>query len=360
MAMPTIAHGEATLVTVGVDTHLETHTAVALDQLGRRLGALQIGTRRGDFEALVAWAGGFGELEAFGIEGTNSYGAGLTRFLVALGYAVFETTRPDRATRRNKGKSDPIDAEAAARAVLAGDVLGPPKDSTDTAEMVRMLRIARSTAIKARTQAINALHALVVTAPGELRDDLRSLNTARLVERARGFRLGVAIDDTVTAAKLTMRALARRIEHLDNEITELTDQLDRLVAAAVPTVVALFGAGTDTAGQLLVTAGDNPDRLHSDAAFSMLCGASPRPAWSGAKPTNRYRLNRGGDRQANAALYRIALVRMAHHAPTRAYVERRTKEGKTKREIIRCLKRYIAREVFTALNTDLAARPTTP
>lgn len=350
--MTTIAQDSVTLVTVGVDTHLDTHTAVAVDHLGRRLGELQITTDPGGFDELEAWAQSLGEVEAFGIEGTNSFGAGLTRHLRAAGYFVLEVTRPKRKTRRDKGKSDPIDAEAAARAVLAGEAVGTPKSSVDKAEMVRVLRVARSTAVRARTQAINALRALVVTAPVELREELRHLGAAKLVERAARLRPGQ--DTTTTAAsKSAMRSLAHRYQDLTEEISELNAQLDELVAAAVPTVVALYGVGTDVAGQLLVTAGDNPERLATDAKFSMLCGSSPQPTGSG-KTSNRHRLNRGGDRQANAALYRIVLVRLRFDPTTKAYVERRTNEGKSKREIIRCLKRYVAREVFTALKKDLA------
>jgi transposase len=351
MAMTTIAHVEVVLVTVGVDTHLDTHTAVAVDQLGRRLGETQVATDRTGFDELALWAQSFGEVEVFGIEGTSSYGAGLARFLRAEGYLVVEVTRPKRGTRRNKGKSDPIDAEAAARAVLAGEALGTPKAGTDNAEMVRVLRVARTTAVRARTQAINALRALVVTAPDDLRAELRSLAGAKLIERA--ARLRVSSDTTTAATKHAMRVLARRCQHLSSEIDELNVELDTLVRAAVPTLIAKFGLGTDTAGQLLVTAGDNPDRLHSESAFSMLCGSSPRPAGSG-KTSNRHRLNRGGDRQANAALYRIVLVRLRYDPATKTYLERRTTEGKSKREIIRCLKRYVAREAFAALKTDLA------
>jgi len=349
--MTTIAQDAATLVTVGVDTHLDTHTAVALDQLGRRLGQLQVGSDRCGFDELEAWAQSFGAVEAFGVEGTGSYGAGLTRFLVSRGYLVVEVSRPKRQTRRDKGKSDPIDAEAAARAVLAGEAIGTPKAGTDRAEMVRVLRVARATAVKARTQAMNALRALIVTAPEALRDDLRHLNAKPLIERAARLRPGTEAT-TTAAAKRAMRSLARRHQQLGTEIAELNVELEALVTATVPSLVARFGVGVDVAGQLLVTAGDNPHRLHSEPAFSMLCAASPRPTGSG-KTSNRHRLNRGGDRNANAALYRIVIVRMRFHPATQAYVERRRKEGKTTREIIRCLKRYVAREVFAALKQDL-------
>jgi transposase len=358
MAMTRVAHHSPTLLTIGIDTHLDTHTAVALDDLGRRLGELELTSDQRGYDELELWAQSLGEAEVFGVEGTSSYGAGLTRYLRSEGYLVVEVSRPKREVRRDKGKSDPIDAEVAARAVLAGEALGVPKAGTDVAEMVRVLRVARTTAMKARTQAINAMHALIVTAPQELRDELRRLSTKALITRAARLRPG-ADRSTTTATKQALRALGQRALALSAEIDALSATLDELVRQAVPSVVALFGAGTDTAGQLLVTAGDNPDRLKSDAAFAMLCGASPRPAGSG-KTSNRHRLNRGGDRQANAALYRIVLVRMRWDPRTRDYVERRTKQGLTKREIIRCLKRYIAREVFTALKTDLATPTNSP
>ena len=204
--------------------------------------------------------------------------------------------------------------------------------------------------MKARTQAANQLHALVSTAPDVLRDELRVLKLPALIERCAGFRPGDC-HDPHQAAKAAMRSIARRYQHLTAEITELTADLDVLVADAAPELVALQGVGTDVAGQLLVTAGDNPDRLHSEAAFAHLCGAAPIPASSGR--TDRHRLNRGGDRQANAALYRIALVRLRHDPRTQAYMAQRTKQGLSKREVIRCLKRYIAREIYPIITTPL-------
>lgn len=345
--MTTIAQFDTTLVTIGVDTHDEIHVAVALDQLGRRLGDAEIATTEAGYDELVDWAESFGDVEAFGVEGTGCFGAGLNRHLRGRGFLVVEVIRPNRQTRRHKGKSDLIDAEAAARAVLSGEATGVPKTGDNRAEMIRVLRVQRCTARKARTQAINALRAVLVTAPAELRDQLRGLRAAKLIPAAARLRPGREAT-VMNATKHAARGLARRYQHLDDEIRDLDQQLDVLVAQAAPAVVNLFGVGTDCAGQFLVTAGDNPERLKSEAAFSMLCGASPRPAGSG-KTNGRHRLNRGGDRQANAALHRVAIVRMGLHQPTRDYVERRTKEGKTKLEIIRCLKRYIAREIYTAL-----------
>lgn len=316
--------------------------AVALDSLGRRVGSTTIPPTGPGYACLVGWANGLGEVEAFGLEGTGSYGAGLARHLGAAGHKVIEVVRPNRQARRRNHKSDPADAEAAARAVLSGEANGLPKSGEDLVEMIRVLRVARSSAIKARTQAINALKCLVVTAPVCLHDQLAGLGSKALVDTAARLRPG---DEASTSAanKTALRALAARYQVLSTEIAALDTQLGELSAKASPRLVDTFGVGPDVAGALLVAAGDNPERLRSEAAFAMLCGAAPVEASSGK--TIRHRLNRGGDRQANAALYRIVLVRMRYDAPTRAYVERRTAQGLSKAEIIRCLKRYGAREV---------------
>ncbi|MEO5839494.1 MAG: IS110 family transposase [Acidimicrobiales bacterium] len=352
MAISTIAHYETIRVIVGVDTHRDAHVAVAIDQLGRRLDDLEIPTTPAGYQALLDWAEDFGEIDTVGVEGTNSYGAGLTRALHAAGVAVVEVVRPNRQKRRLQGKSDPLDAEHAARAVLAGEAVACPRfysADNDTVEMIRVLRVARRTAMRARTQAINALRALIVTAPDELRQQLRALPTTEIIDIAVGF--GSDTDDLATTTKTAMGSLARRYHNLDEELTALDAAIAELTTQAAPELVAVFGVGTETASTLLVTAGANPNRLKSEAAFAMLCGVAPLPASSGQ--TTRYRLNRSGDRQANAALHRIALVRMRWHQDTRDYVNRRTKEGKTKREIIRCIKRYIAREIYQILKTTL-------
>jgi len=337
---------EGCRVTVGIDTHAEVHVAAALDERGRLLGVESFPTTAKGHDRLERWARAFGVIEAVGIEGTGAWGAGVSRYFAAAGYRVVEVDRPDRKTRRQRGKSDPIDAEAAARAVQSGTAAGTPKTRSGRVEAIRALRVARRSGMKARSQAAHQLHCLVSTAPDQLRDQLRTLRLAELVEAAARFRPGDPADP-LQATKIALRAIARRYQRLDAEINDLDALLDPLVAATAPNLVALNGVGTDVAGQLLVTAGDNPDRLRSQAAFSHLCGASPIPASSGR--TTRHRLNRGGDRAANAALYRIVLCRLRWDDRTRAYVERRTKEGLTKPEIIRCLKRYIAREVYNHL-----------
>lgn len=333
-------------IVVGVDTHKDEHVAVAVDQRGVHIGQHRLSTTVQGYADLEGWAHRLGEVGVFGIEGTGAYGAGLTRFLLARGYQVIEVSRPDRSTRRRLGKSDPIDAEMAARAVLAGVAQGSPKSGVDTVEMIRLLKVTKDSAMKARTQASNQMQAMIVTAPAGLRAELRDLTIGQLVARCSGWRQANMCTPTA-AAKYALRLLARRHMELSQETEALNAELARLTAAVAPALVSSFGIGPDTAATLLVTAGSNPERLKSEAAFAALCGVSPIPAASGK--TNRHRLNRGGDRQANAALHRIVIVRLRHDDRTKQYLHRRTAEGLTKTEVIRCLKRYVAREVYTIL-----------
>ncbi len=286
-----------------------------------------------------------------GVEGTGAYGAGLARHLAAAGVEVVEIDRPDRRTRRWQGKSDPVDAEAAARAALAGRRTGKPKDRAGQVEALRALRVARRGAVDNRADAQRQMKALVVTAPEQVRAELSGLTAARLVEVCADADVPAAqAGDPAVAVRLALRSLARRHQQLSVEIRELDKIIKRLVVTISPKPLEVNGVGPDTAGQLLVTIGANPDRMRSEAAFAMLCGVAPLPASSGR--THRYRLNRGGDRQANAALYRVVLSRLRWDARTRTYVERRTEEGKSKREIIRCLKRYVARELCAILTAS--------
>ena len=295
---------------------------------------------------LERWSRGLGDIHAFGIEGTGSYGAGIARFLTGRGYTVVAVNRPDRSTRYRKGKSDPTDAEMAARSVLAGVADATPKSGQGEVEMIRMLKSARHSALKARTQTINQMKALVVTAPSELRESFNVLSASALATRCQRFRPDPLINP-IAPAKYTLRSLACRYRQISEEVRDLEAQLTRLTRTASPTLIGIFGVGPDTAATLLVTAGSNPERLHSEAAFAALCGVCPIPASSGK--TNRHRLNRGGDRQANAALHRIVVVRLRHDQRTKSYMRRRTGDGMSKIEVIRCLKRYVAREVFTVL-----------
>lgn len=334
-------------VTGGVDTHLDVHVAAALDQRGGLLGTRSFPATAAGYQALVGWLRGFGPIVLVGVEGTGSYGVGLARHLRTEAIAVVEIDRPNRAKRRQKGKSDTLDAISAARAAHSGDATGKAKTRDGNVEGIRVLRLARVSALKARTQALNQLRSLICTAPDELRTRLRDLSVAELATTTAALRPGTT-PGVETATKLAMRSLGRRIKTLEAEVADLDAVLHPLVAATAPKLVAHYGVGTDSAAALLVAAGDNPSRLRSEATFARLCGAAPIPATSG-KTQDRHRLHRGGDRQANSALWHIALTRMSSDPRTRAYVERRFDEGLSKREIMRCLKRFIARELFPDL-----------
>lgn len=335
----------------GVDTHQDTHTAAVIDMVGRVLGAEQFSADAAGYAALLAWMRSFGRLVRAGVEGTGVYGAGLALLLREQGVEVIEVDRPDRKARRFQGKSDPIDAIAAAKAALAGERTGTPKQRDGGVEALRNLRVARRSAIDQRADAQRQIKTLIVTAPEQLRERLRGLPVKKLIAACASLRPDRAdAASPATAAKIALRSLARRHQWLTDEIADLDELLKPLVAAINPRLVAANGVGTDVAGQLLVTAGQNHERLASEAAFAMLCGVAPIPASSGK--TTRHRLNRGGDRQANAALYRVVLCRLRWDPRTRAYAERRTKDGLSKKEIIRCLKRYVARELYQIITTN--------
>lgn len=348
----------------GVDTHKDTHHAAVITVAGQLLGDQQFPATNRGHQALREWLASFGALDAVGIEGTSSYGAELTQVFRAAGVATFEVNRPDRSARRRQGKSDQLDSEHAARSVLAGTATAIPKLKSGSVEVVRMLRVTRSTAVKAKTQAMNALQSILVTAPIDLRDDLFQARGRELIRRCSQLRPETStVSDLLehtdrmhtAATKIALRDLARRWLALDREAKELTKQIRAIVEHIAPDLVALHGVGSEIAGQLLITAGDNTERLKTEAAFAKLCGVAPQPASSG-KSTGRHRLSRGGDRDANSALYLIAITRMRRHEPTRNYMARRTAEGLSKREILRCLKRYIAREIFAVLpRTDFPA-----
>jgi transposase len=276
------------------------------------------------------------------------------RYLRRHDQRVVEVARPDRRDRRQRGKDDTLDAENAARAVLAGKATATPKAADGTSEMIRQIKIARDTAVKARTQTIIALKTLIITAPDELRHELQPLSKAALRDRCASLRPG-ARRDPLAACKHALRSLGRRWQQLNEEIRSHDQLLDELTRQAAPQLRQAFGIGIDTTAEMLILAGDNPERIRSDGAFAKLCGACPIPASSGA--TQRHRLNYGGHRQANSALYRTVIVRMRFHQPTIDYVKRRTAEGKSKREIIRCLKRYLAREIYHAFTQPAAPAP---
>jgi transposase len=341
-------------VIVGVDTHKHVHVAVAIDTLGVRVADRSFAADSGGYVQLAEWAEGLGRIDSFGIEGTGSYGAGLTSALRRRGHRIVEVNRGNRQARRTNGKSDTVDAEIAARQVLAGVAKAVPKTANGQVEMIRQLKVARDTAVKARTSAMITLKQVVVNAPPELREALAVLNDKALINRCAGFRVG-RLSDTTASAKYSLRTLARRWLALNAEIVDADRHLDQLTTDVAPTMRQAFGIGPDTAAEMLVIFGDNPDRIRSDAAFAKLCGACPVPASSGMT-SGRHRLYTGGHRQANAALYRSVIVRMRFHEPTIDYVNRRTAEGLGKREIIRCLKRFMAREIYQHVMVDHRAR----
>lgn len=345
-------------VTGGVDTHGQTHHAAVVDQVGSYLADRQFPATGTGYRQLAGWLRSFGTVTAVGVEGTGAYGAELARTLRRAGLRVVEVNRPDRRTRRMKGKSDPIDAYAAAEAVLSGRASGTPKTGEGIVEAIRALRVVRRSAVKARTQAVNQARQLLVTAPQALRASLHRPTPVTLARACTRLRPGTDLADPTQAIKAALRRLGTRITALTEEITELDAQLKTLTAKAAPGLLALTGVGPDVAGQLLTTAGDNPDRLHSEAAFAHLCGVAPIPASSGRR--DRHRLNRGGDRAANHALHTITLSRMRWDQRTRTYVERRTTEGLAKKDIMRCLKRHIAREIYRALLQPTRTDDTNP
>jgi transposase len=337
----------------GIDTHKDVHVAAVLDEHGRLLDTASFSTTPLGYRDCYRWLTAFGEVLAVGVEGTGSWGAGLSRFFQARELNVVEVNRPNRQTRRRKGKDDTVDAEMAARAVLSGDATITPKAGDGPVEALRQLRLARRGAIKARTAAANQLHALTDTAPDELRAKLRKLTTIQRARLSARLRPG----DLLTpagAAKRALRSVAQRYLMLHDEIHELDRAIRELLDTIAAPVLERFGFGYETTGTLLCAAGDNPERIHTEAGFAALCGSNPVRVASGK--TKRHRLNRAGDRQANAALWTIVMTRLAaKHPPTITYIERRTSEGLSKREAIRCLKRYVAREIYNDIRTVVLA-----
>jgi transposase len=334
-------------VTGGVDTHADRHVAAVVDQVGRVLGTESFPADADGYAGLLAWLRGHGELARVEVEGTGSYGAGLARSLAAAGVQVLEVIRPDRQRRRRRGKSDAVDAVSAAIAALRGEECGTPKSAGGAAESIRALRVARSGAMKARVQAGNQLRDLVTTAPEPLRARLQRLGTVRRVRAAAAFTCSDPADPA-EGTKAAMTSVAVRWLNLDAEITRLEAALEELVTRiAEPAYLARCGVRYLTAPALIAAAGDNPGRIRGEAAYAALCGTSPVDCSSGKQ--ERHRLNRGGDRQANCALWRIATTRLQHDPRTQEYYARRVAAGKTRKEIIRELKRYAAREAYREL-----------
>ena len=352
-------------VTGGVDTHADSHVAAAVDHNGGVLGIESFPADPAGFEALVGWLAGFGPVDRVGVEGTGSWGVGLSRFLTEAGVEVVEVDRPNRQARRKVGKSDPTDAVAAARAALSGQaavipkwrngpvgqVALPPTESDAPArpvEQMRVLLVARRSARQQRIQSLNQIRHVVFCAPEPIRARFKDRHKTGLVTEAAKMRPRAGSDPVIYTTNLVIRNLARRIKALNAEMAQIDRMLTSLLTETSPELLDLYGVGPDTAASLLVAAGDNADRIATEGSWARLCGVTPLPANSG-KVNTRYRLNRAGDRQANAALYRIVLTRMSSHAETRAYVTRRRAEGLNTPEVMRCLKRYLARHIYKHL-----------
>lgn len=342
---------EAPAIIAGADTHADTIHVAAIDLLGRELGDREFPTTTEGYRAALVFLTTFGVVAVFGIEGTSSYGAGLARAARTAGTKVREVIRPERSVRRMQGKSDPIDAYQAARAVLSGRAQAAPKD--ENIEALRALHNARRSAVKARTAAMNQIHQMLITAPTQVREKFRTLKEKPLVSALASCRPHASQDLTARVVLTALRVLAKRHQFLTSQADDLETQLDDLARAANSHLMSLPGVGPNTAAQLLITAGGNPERLRNEASFAALCGTAPVPASSGK--TTRHRLSRGGDRSANWALHTIALVRTSFDPRTRDYVETQRGKGRDDTEILRLLKRAIAREIFKSLTRGLTA-----
>lgn len=336
-------------ITGGVDTHLDVHVAAAIDSVGGLLGVESFPTTPAGYHALAGWLESFGPIARVGVEGTGTYGAGLARHLAATGIAVVEVDRPNRQERRRNGKSDELDAIEAARGALSGRAKGHAKGGTGNVEALRALLVAKRSARSIRIRTTGQLRHLVITAPDDLRARLTGLTAKALITEAAALRARPGSDPVRYATKTAIVSLARRVQAINAEIAVLDRHIDTLVRATAPNLLDVYGVGADTAAILLVAAGDNAERIRSEAAWAHLCGVAPIPAGSG-KTNGRHRLNPGGNRQANHALWRIVLTRLGQGEPrTVAYMHRRLAAGRTKPEIIRALKRYVAREIYQQL-----------
>lgn len=341
----------------GVDTHAETIHVALVSVIGRDLADQEFATTPEGYAAALEFLSTHGEIHRVGIEGTSSYGIGLSRAARAAGLEVTEVNRPDRAERRRKGKSDPIDAYQAAHAVLSGRATSAPK--TEQIDALRALHIARRSAVKARTAAMNQIHQLLVTSPAPIREKYRALKEDTLVSALARCRptTGTSGDLGSRMVLIALKAIAQRHQYLGAQADGLRREITVLVHAANPGLLAAHGVGPDSGAQLLITAGGNPERLNSEASFAALCGTAPVPASSGK--ITRHRLALGGDRAANSALHTIALARMASgHPPTKAFVARHRNpahgKGRSSKEILRMLKRAIAREIYKHLTRPVA------
>lgn len=335
----------------GVDTHKDLHVAAVVDQNNRVLGSDFFATTRQGYRQMLAWMASFGTVKRIGVECTGSYGAGLLRYLQSTGVEVLEVTAPDKMERRKRGKSDTIDAESAAHAAFSRIRTVTPKTRSGMIEALRVLNVCRKTAVAARRIALQMIQMNIISAPDELRDQIRHLTRMQLIRTLASWRPDVtAYRNVQDAYRIALKSLARRYLELHDEIADLDIMITSIVDELAPELIKCKAVGYECASQLLITAGDNPQRLNSESGFAALCGVSPVPVSSGK--TNRHRLNRGGDRAANSALHIIAIGRLRTDTRTQEYVAKRVAEGHSKMEALRCLKRYISREVYTLLRNQ--------
>jgi transposase len=313
-----------TRVVGGIDTHKDNHVAAVINEVGGELATQSFPTTSTGYKSLIAWMQSFGDVICVGVEGTGTYGAGISERLTKSGINVIEVNRPNRQTRRQRGKSDTVDAICAARSALSGDATAEPKSHDGIVASIRALRVSFCSLRDTRRRVANQIHALVLAAPERLRNELSELSLESCVDRCARFRPGDLADST-QGCRAALRALFRHYQDLTEQIAELRAQLDGLVVQANPALVSAFGVGTDVASILLVVAGDNPERLKSDAAFAALCGVSPIEASSGK--VIRRRLNRGGDRRGNNALWRVVMVRLTRDSETKDYMKTAARRG---------------------------------
>ena len=314
-------------ITGGVDTHADVHVAAAVDTNGGVLGVESFATTPAGYRGLCSWLQRLGTVDRVGVEGTGAYGAGLARHLRGQGLVVIEVDRPNRQERRRNGKSDELDAIEAARAALSGRASGIAKSADGDVEAIRVLLVARRSGRNVRIKYLNQIRHLGFTAPDELRERLRDVPPDRLARTAAALRPTAGSDTVIYATKLAIATLGRRVVALEADARGLDAALDTLVRRRAPSLLEIYGVGIHTAAILLVAAGDNPHRLRSEAAFAHLCGVAPLRASSGK--VDRHRLNPGGNRQANHALWRIVFTRMSGDERTRKYVARRLAEGRS-------------------------------
>lgn len=348
--MPDLKH---TRVIVGVDTHADTHHVAVITEHGRPLADAEFVATGSGYRKIVEFARCHGEVVAVGVECTGTYGAALTRVLRSEGFAVVEVNRPNHGQRRLRGKSDPLDAYEAAQAVLSERCTAIPKDKDGPVECLRVLRASRTSAMKARTAAINQIRDLLVSSPEGIRAKYRGMVTSAMIATMSRSQPTGHLADPAHVTAWTLKKLARRYQALSDEIADADAALKEILDSYAPLLCDLPGVGVEVASQLLVTVGDNLERVGSEAQFAALVGVAPVPASSGK--TSRHRLSRGGDRNANKALHHVVMVRMGSDPRTKTYVAKRTLEGKDKREIMRCLKRYVARELYRQIKNPVPA-----